>query len=125
MTGRMTALWLGILIALAFAAPLCAQEVWTGPVKQNIGSTDYTVVMKLSGDGGETDYPELGCGGTLTRIGEVGNYSFYLEKITRKGTHCIDGAITLVKANGTMAWGWVGSYDGQTYVAWSTLTLQK
>ncbi len=121
MTRRTTALWLGLLFVLVFALPLRAQEVWTGSVKQNNGATDYTVVMTLSGNGGETDYPELSCGGTLSRVGEAGSYSFYLEKITRKGNGCIDGAITLVKANGTMAWGWVGAYQGETYVAWSSL----
>src|ERR1051325_5403662 len=66
MTGRMRTLGLGIAIAQACAAPAHSQEVWTGQVKQNSGATDYTAVMRLSGDGGETDYPELKCGGILT-----------------------------------------------------------
>src|SRR5262245_9542208 len=96
MTTRKIAAGVAVAVALAFAAPLRADEVWTGRVKQNSGSTDYTVVMRLSDDGGETEYPELKCGGKLTRVAESGGYSFYLEKITTAGTGCIDGAITLV-----------------------------
>jgi len=124
MTGRMRTLGLGIAIAQACAAPAHSQEVWTGQVKQNSGATDYTAVMRLSGDGGETDYPELKCGGILTRVAQSGAYSFYLEKITN-GTNCIDGAITLVGSNDSMTWGWVGAYNGKTYVAWSTLTRKS
>jgi hypothetical protein len=79
-------------------------------------------VLTLSDSGGETDYPELNCGGTLTRVGQSGAYSFYLEKITRRGVGCVDGAITLVNAKGMIAWSWVGVYDGTTLVAWSSLT---
>lgn len=123
MTGRMPTLGLGIAIALAWLAPVSADEIWTGRVKQNSGATDYTVVMRLADDGGgETEYPELKCGGTLTRVAQSGAYSFYLEKITTAGTSCIDGAITLVFSRDTMTWGWVGAYRGQTYVAWSSLT---
>lgn len=112
----------GLAIAIALAAPVRADDVWTGQVKQNSGATDYTLVMRLSGDTGETDYPELKCGGKLTRVAQSGAYSFYLETITTTGTGCIDGAITLVTSNDTMTWGWVGAYQGRTYVAWSTLT---
>ncbi len=112
----------GFAIAFAFVAPVRADEIWTGVVKQNSGATDYTVVMRLSDDGGEAQYPELKCGGTLTRVAQSGAYSFYLEKITTAGTSCIDGAITLVFSRDTMTWGWVGAYKGQTYVAWSSLT---
>ena len=124
MTGRLTALWLGLAIVLC-ATPLRAQEVWKGQVKQNIGASNYTVVLKLSGDRGESAYPELDCGGTLTRVGQSGAYSFYVETIARRGKDCIDGAVTLVKGNdGTIAWGWVGTDKGETYVAWSSLTRQ-
>ena len=125
MTGRTTAFCLALALAVVAAAPLRAQDVWKGQVKQNIGASNYTVVLKLSGSGGESDYPELNCGGTLTRVGQSGPYSFYVETITRKGKSCIDGAVTLVQANdGTLAWGWVGADRGETYVAWSSLTRQ-
>ena len=122
MTKRAIAAGLAIAIALAFAAPVWADEIWTGLVKQNSGASDYTVVMRLSDDGGETDYPELKCGGKLTRVAQSGAYSFYLEKITTTGTGCIDGAITLVFSHDTITWGWVGAYKGRTYVGWSSLT---
>jgi hypothetical protein len=123
MSKRTAALWFAFALTLTFAKPLQAQEVWKGVVKQNSGAQDYTVVLKLAGAGGESDYPELKCGGTLTRVGRSGIYSFYLEKITRKGTGCVDGAITLVRnSNGTIGWGWVGVYGGKTYTAWSSLT---
>jgi hypothetical protein len=122
MTVRTTALLVGLVLAPMFAVPVRAQEVWTGPVKQNPPAADFTVVLTLSDSGGETDYPELNCGGTLTRVGQSGAYSFYLERITRRGVGCVDGAITLVSAQGVMAWGWVGAYDGTTLVAWSNLT---
>lgn len=122
MTVRTTALLVGLALAPMFAVPVRAQEVWTGPVKQNPPAADFTVVLTLSDSGGETDYPELNCGGTLTRVGQSGAYSFYLEKITRSGVGCVGGAITLVKAKGMIAWSWVGAYDGTTLVAWSSLT---
>jgi hypothetical protein len=129
MTRRTTALWLALAIAAVAATPLRAQDVgkgqWKGQARQNNDPTIYTVVLTLSDSGGASDYPELGCGGTLTRVGQSGAYSFYLETITRKGQSCIDGAVTLVKANdGTLAWGWVGTDKGETYVAWSSLTRQ-
>jgi len=118
MTKRTTTLWLGLAIAAVSVTPLRAQEVWKGQVKQNIGTSDYSIVLKLTESGGQSDYPELECGGTLTRVGRSGAYSFYVETITRKGKDCIDGAVTLVKANdGTLAWGWVGTDNGETYVA--------
>jgi hypothetical protein len=124
MRSRTTALCLAFAVVLACASPLRAQEIWKGQVKQNVGSENFTVVMKLSGDGGETDYPELKCGGTLKRVGQSGAYRFYIEKITRKGIGCVGGAITVVKSNGVLSWGWVGAHDGQTLAAWSILTRQ-
>jgi hypothetical protein len=112
----------GFAVAIALVAPSRADEVWTGRVKQNSRSSDYTVVMRLSGDGGETEYPELKCGGKLTRVAQSGDYSFYLEKITTAGIGCIDGAITLVSSRDAITWGWVGTSKGETYVAWSSLT---
>src|SRR5689334_20547711 len=67
MAGRVSTLGLGIAVALACAAPAHSQEVWTGVVKQNSGPSDlaFTIVMRLSDDGGETEYPELKCSGKL------------------------------------------------------------
>lgn len=126
MRDRTHLLFLGfaIILAPALVAPVQAQEVWKGAVKQNSGASNYTVVMKLAGNGGETAYPELKCGGALTRVGQSGAYSFYLEKITTPGSSCIDGAITLVRTGGMIAWGWVGAHKGKTYVGWSDLARQ-
>jgi hypothetical protein len=122
MTKRTVVAGFAIAIGLAFTAPVRADEVWTGVVRQNNGAWEFTVVMRLSDDGGETEYPELKCSGKLTRVAQSGNYSFYLEKITTAGVGCIDGAITLMRTNETLAWGWVGAYQGETLVAWSSLT---
>jgi len=124
MRGSRHIVFLGFAIASASAAPVRAQEVWKGAVKQNSGASNYTVVMKLSGNGGVSEYPELKCSGTMTRVGQSGAYSFYLEKITTPGSSCIDGAITLVRSDGMITWGWVGAHKGKTYVGWSDLAKQ-
>jgi hypothetical protein len=98
---------------------------WTGKVAQNSGSSNYTVVMTITKNGAKTDYPELKCGGTLSRVGVSKGYVFYMETITRGGINsggrCIDGSVTVAPAGKKLAWGWVGSYRGQVYVAWSNL----
>jgi hypothetical protein len=98
---------------------------WTGPVTQP-GSKPYSIVMTLQASGGgETDYPDLQCGGKLTRAGAAGGYTFFLETITRgrldKGGRCIDGSITVTMAGTQLAWGWVGIHNGQTLVAHASL----
>ena len=98
---------------------------WTGTVAQNTGKSNYTVVMTITSTGAETNYPELNCGGKLRRIGTSKGYVFFMETITRGGKNsggtCIDGAVTVAPADTNLAWGWVGSYGGQVYVAWSNL----
>ncbi len=98
---------------------------WTGMVAQNKGSTGYTVVMTISANAAETEYPELKCGGKLTRVGAANGYVFFTEAITHGGKNsgggCIDGTITAAPAAGKLVWGWVGAYNGETYVAWGTL----
>jgi hypothetical protein len=99
--------------------------VWTGPVTQVGSSKGYSLVLTVREAGGETDYPELNCGGKLTRVGSAGGYTFYLETITRnrldRGGNCIDGTITIGPAGDKVAWGWVGTHQGETLVAYSTL----
>ena len=103
---------------------------WTGRVAQNIGSSDYTIILTVSSKGpdihnAQTSYPELNCGGKLTRIGASKGYVFYTETITRggqdSGGSCINGTVTMAMAGEKLAWGWFGSYGGQIYVAWSNL----
>lgn len=98
---------------------------WAGAVTQP-GSKPYSIVMTLQASGGgETDYPDLQCGGKLTRAGAAGGYTFFLETITRgrldKGGRCIDGSITVTMAGAQLAWGWVGIHNGQTLVAHASL----
>lgn len=97
---------------------------WTGPVTQP-GSKPYSIVMTLQASGGETDYPELQCGGKLTRAGAAGGYTFFIETITRgrldQGGRCIDGSITVTMAGEQLAWGWVGTHQGKTLVGHASL----
>lgn len=97
-----------------------AAVVWTGTVVQP-GSKGYSITLTLSGSGGETDYPELSCGGKLARVGTAGGFTFYLETITRggikQGGRCIDGSITTTPVADKLAWGWVGTHQNRTVVA--------
>lgn len=97
---------------------------WVGAVTQP-GSKPYSIVMTLQAGGGETDYPDLQCGGKLTRAGAAGGYTFFIETITRgrldKGGRCIDGSVTVTMAGTQLAWGWVGVHNGQTLVAHASL----
>jgi hypothetical protein len=103
--------------------------VWSGTVVQNIGASNYSVTMTIGDTTAETDYPELKCGGKLTRVGAAGDYVFYIETITRgrqdSGGRCIDGTITIAPANEKLAWGWFGSYGGKSFVASSLLTRKS
>ena len=85
---------------------------WTGTVAQNSGATRYTVVMTVTATGGQTDYPELHCGGKLTRMASANGYVFFTETITRggksSGGSCIDGTLTIAPAGAGLSWGWMG-----------------
>ena len=109
----------------AFAETPKTIGTWTGTVHQNSGASNYTVIITITSTGAETDYPELKCGGTLKRVGASKGYVFFMETITRGGKStggsCIDGAVTVAPAGSSLSWGWVGSYEGQVYVAWSNL----
>jgi hypothetical protein len=116
---------LAMQCGLALAETPTAVGTWTGTVHQNSGASNYTVHMTITATAAETDYPELKCGGTLKRVGASKGYVFFMETITRggksSGGSCIDGAITVAPAGTSLAWGWVGSYSGQVYVAWGNL----
>jgi hypothetical protein len=131
----MLKMWLRFLLAGLFLLPPLAVAVgqsppavlgtWTGKVAQNNGSTGYSVVMTISANAAETDYPELKCGGKLTRVGAANGYVFFTETITRggksSGGDCIDGTITVAPAADKLIWGWIGGYKNETLVAWGTL----
>jgi hypothetical protein len=131
----MLTMWLRFLLAGLFLLPPLAAAVgqsppavlgtWTGMVAQNKGQTGYSVIMTISANSAETEYPELKCGGKLTRAGAANGYVFYTEAITHGGINsgggCIDGTLTVTPAGEKLVWGWVGGYKGETYVAWGTL----
>lgn len=98
---------------------------WTGPVRQQGHAKPYALAMTIHDKGGDTDYPDLACGGRLTRVGSGGGYTFFLETITRgrhdKGGRCIDGTVTVSMAGEKLSWGWVGTHQTQTIVAAGTL----
>jgi hypothetical protein len=131
----MLKMWLRFLLAGLLLLPPLAAAVgqsppavlgtWTGKVAQNKRLSGYSVLMTISADAAVTDYPELKCSGTLTRVGTANGYIFFTETITRGGTSsggdCIDGTITVAPASDKLIWGWVGAYNNKTLVAWSTL----
>jgi|SRR5262249_42805695 len=98
---------------------------WSGPVTQVGSETKFSVVLTLTATGGETDYPELNCGGKLTRIGASHNYVFFVEVITRghvnKGGRCPDGTITVARAGDNLNWVWFGAPGDDVIVAFGTL----
>jgi len=98
---------------------------WSGPVTQ-VGSTSrYSVVLKLTTTGGESNYPELNCAGKLTRVGASRSYVFFIEVITQgqrdKGGRCPDGTITVARSGEDLAWGWFGTIEGNIAIAYGTL----
>jgi hypothetical protein len=130
MSKTLSRLLLTAIFTLSASAATVAQSpavtgTWTGMVQQNKGQSGYSVVMTITANSAETDYPELKCGGKLTRVGAANGYVFFTETITRgkdSGGSCIDGTITVTPAGERLVWGWVGGYKGETYVAWGTLT---
>jgi hypothetical protein len=115
-----------IAAAAAFAqSPPAVLGTWTGTVAQNKGQTGYTVVMTIAANSAETEYPDLKCGGKLTRVGASKGYIFFTETITHGGKNsggsCIDGTLTVAPASDKLVWGWVGANNGETFVAWGTL----
>jgi hypothetical protein len=131
----MRKMWLRYLLAGLFLLPPLAAAVgqsppvlvgtWTGKVAQSDGASEYSVVMTISANAAETDYPELKCGGKLKRVGTANSYVFFTETITRgakgSGGDCINGTITVATASDKLIWGWVGSDNNKTLVAWGTL----
>jgi hypothetical protein len=128
-------MWLRFLLAGLFLLPPLTVAVgqsppavlgtWTGTLAQNTGQSGYSVVMKITANSAETEYPELKCSGKLTRAGAVNGYVFYTETITHgsvnSGGDCFDGALTVARAGDKLVWGWVGGYKGETFVAWGLL----
>jgi hypothetical protein len=99
---------------------------WSGPVIQVGSQSHYSIVLKLTGSGGESEYPELNCSGKLTKIGASRNYAFFIEVITQgqreQGGRCPDGSVTVARAGDSLAWEWFASVGGEVAIAYGTLT---
>ncbi len=131
----MLKMWVRYLLAgfflLALPAVALGQSppallgTWTGKVTQSDGVGGFSVVMTISANAAETDYPELKCSGKLTRVGAAKGYVFFTETITRggksSGGDCIDGTITVAPASDKLIWGWIGRLNNEALVAWGTL----
>jgi hypothetical protein len=118
-----------LLIASGITSAQAQQSVlgtWTGTLTQNTGESGYSVVMTLSPNGGVTDYPELKCSGKLKRVGSGNGAVFFTETITRgghdTGGQCFNGTLTVIRAGDRLVWGWVGTFNNETYVVWGRLT---
>src|SRR5262249_15124536 len=102
---------------------------WTGNVQQNSGDWQFTVIMSVTANGGETNYPEIDCGGILKRVGSANGYVFFTETITRgrveTGGKCVDGTLTIASNGEGLSWGSVGTYGGKDFVAWGGLGRKK
>jgi len=90
---------------------------------------EYAVTLEITARGAEINYPELHCGGKLSRIGASRDYAFFLETITR-GTvdddgRCSNGTITMARAGDDLAWGWFGLVKGEVVTAYGTLTRKS
>jgi hypothetical protein len=133
--GSMLKMWLRYLSAGFFLlaplvvalgqSPPAVLGTWTGKVTQSDGVSGFSVIMTISANAAETDYPEIKCSGKLTRVGAAKGYVFFTETITRggksSGGDCIDGTITVALASDKLIWAWVGADNGKTLAAWGTL----
>jgi hypothetical protein len=98
---------------------------WSGEITQVGSQTPYKFELVISAKGAETKYPDLDCTGTLTRVGSSKSYAFFVEVITKgqvaKGGRCPDGTITITREGDGLAFGWFGSVEGNTIVAYGSL----
>jgi hypothetical protein len=117
---------------LAVAGPaLAAPDVngtWTGQANQVNRDKPFAVIMTITAKGGEIQYPDSNCSGTLTRAGSSGDYVFFVEKITKnafdaaKNTGCLSGSLSVQRTKSGMVLGWFGSHDGRPVVVYATMT---
>ncbi|HEY5080647.1 MAG TPA: hypothetical protein VII91_01755 [Bauldia sp.] len=108
-----------------------AAVVWTGTINQVGRAQSYAIEVTLAAKGGKTTYPGQNCSGTLTKIGNAGDYTFFTESITAgkfdAGTKagCLDGSLTLKKDGAAMVMTWMSSYNGKAVVAYGSLEAKK
>jgi hypothetical protein len=102
---------------------------WSGTVIQVQSSIEYAVVLEITAQGAQTYYPELNCGGKLTRVGASTGYVFFVEMITRgavdKAGRCSNGTVTVARAGDKLTWGWFGIVKGDVVVALGTLSRKS
>ena len=110
------------------------ESTWYGSMHQAESGREetYPMTLKLSADGGTTDYPKLNCGGELKLLGPAsGGYMVYKETITRgafdadKGTGCVDGVVITHIEGGNLVLGWFGAFDGEPVLASARLTRSQ
>ena len=102
------------------------EGTWYGSMRQvnADGEASYPMTLVLTESGGTSDYPKLGCGGELERLGTAsGGYVIYKETITRgafdkgKGDGCVDGVVVLHVEGIALLLGWFGAIDGEPMLA--------
>ena len=116
---------LSVVLVFVLTAPSSAQKTsnvgtWQGTLNQ-IGHSSYPMSVTITPDGATSNYPSLDCTGEWTLVGASGDFTFYIETITRgrhdQGGRCIDGSVTTSVINGKLQVGWIGSFSGQPIAA--------
>jgi len=99
---------------------------WSGQLNQVGSATPFKFEIIINAKGAQTTYSDLGCAGKLTRAGSSKSYVFFVEIITKgradQGGRCPDGTITLAREGDNLALGWFGSVQGNTIIAYGTLS---
>lgn len=99
---------------------------WSGQLNQVGSTTPFKFEIAISAKGAQTTYSDLNCAGKLTRAGATKSYVFFVEIITKgradQGGRCPDGTITLAREGDNLTLGWFGSVQGNTIVAYGTLS---
>jgi hypothetical protein len=102
---------------------------WSGTALLVQRSIEYTVTLEITPRGAEINYPDLHCGGRLSRIGASRDYAFFVETITRgppdDDARCSSGSITMARAGDDLVWGWFGLVKGEIITAHARLTRQS
>jgi hypothetical protein len=102
---------------------------WSGTVIQVQRTIEFTVTLQITAREAQISYPELHCGGKLSHVGASGDYSFFVETITRGAAdddgRCSNGTVTMARAGDDLAWGWFGLVKGEIVVAHGTLTRKS
>jgi hypothetical protein len=112
-------------------SPVELSGTFAGTMTEHYGKNfkRYPMTLSFKGDEGYTSYPQLGCGGVLTRLAAtLEGYTIYKEQITRgragdgAGGTCIDGIVILSQSKGVITLGWYASEGGEPVFASAKLT---